>query len=149
MNAKKFVYAGTPESGHGPWTFIEDSPESRAQALEQGCKAFTTMSFAYEPEKGKPEPMRYGDLWLDIDCREAPFLAIVGARDFVKDLCVRYDDFDPAMLDYFMSGSKGVHIRIPSEIFGGENGHTCLPKLHLTWVGIALHLPLAVLICGE
>ena len=24
-----------------------------------------------------------------------------------------------------------------------------LPKLHLTWVGIALHLPLAVLICGE
>ena len=131
MNAKKFVYAGTPESGHGPWTFIEDSPESRAQALEQGCKAFTTMSFAYGPEKGKPEPMRYGDLWLDIDCREAPFLAIVSARDFVKDLCARYDDFDPAMLDYFMSGSKGVHIRIPSEIFGGENGHPRLPKLHL------------------
>ena len=24
-----------------------------------------------------------------------------------------------------------------------------LPKLHLTWVGIALHLPLAVLICGS
>ena len=24
-----------------------------------------------------------------------------------------------------------------------------LPRLHLTWAGIALHLPLAVLICGE
>lgn len=131
MDTKKFVYAGTPEPGYGPWTFIEDSPESRAQALVQGCKAFTTVSFAYEPKKDKPEPMRYGDLWLDIDCKEAPFLAIVGARDFVKGLLNQYDGFDPALLEYYMSGSKGVHIRIPAEVFGGENGHPCLPKLHL------------------
>ena len=29
-----------------------------------------------------------------------------------------------------MSGSKGVHIRIPAEMFGGENGHPFLPRIH-------------------
>ena len=130
MDTNRFVYAGTPDRGYGPWTFIEDTPESRLQALAEGYTAFTTTSFAYEPENGKPEPVRYGDLWLDIDCKEAPFLAVIAARTFITDLARSYDGFDPAMLDYFMSGSKGVHIRIPAEIFGGENGHPFLPRLH-------------------
>lgn len=130
MDTNKFVYAGAPDRGYGPWVFIEDTPESRLQALDEGYTAFSTTSFAYEPEKGKPEPVRYGDLWLDIDCKEAPFLAVIAARTFITDLASAYDGFDPAMLDYFMSGSKGVHIRIPAEIFGGENGHPFLPRLH-------------------
>lgn len=37
-----------------------------------------------------------------------------------------------------MSGSKGVHICIPAETFGGENGHPYLPKLHKKMVELAL-----------
>ena len=44
--------------------FIEDTPESRLQALDKGYTAFSTTSFAYEPEKGKPEP-RSGFTSLD------------------------------------------------------------------------------------
>ncbi len=138
MQIQRYIYVGTPGECKNPLKSIEDTPESRLQTIEEGYTAFSTMSFAYEPnDKKKPESVHYGDLWLDIDCKEAPFLAVVGARDFFNDLVERYKGVNPEMLDYFMSGSKGVHIRIPAEIFGGENGHPCLPKLHrrmLEWL---------------
>ena len=76
MDKSRFVYAGIPGPGGGPWKFIEDTPESRSQAIDEGYEAFTTTSFNFEPEKGKAEPLRFGDLWLDIDCKEAPFLVL-------------------------------------------------------------------------
>ena len=56
MDKNRFVYAGVPGAGGGPWQFIEDTPESRSQAIDEGYKAFTTTSFDFEPEKGKAEP---------------------------------------------------------------------------------------------
>ena len=130
MDKSRFVYAGIPGPGGGPWKFIEDTPESCSQAIDEGYEAFTTTSFNFEPEKGKAEPLRFGDLWLDIDSKKAPFLAVIAARMLITDCTHAYDGFDPAMLEYFMSGSKGVHIRIPAEMFGGENGHPFLPRIH-------------------
>lgn len=137
MDTTRFIYAGTPGPGHGPWQFILDTPASQEKALADGHQAFSTMSFEYEPEQGKPEPMRYGDLWLDIDCGESPKVAIIAARFIVQRLSEDYDGFNPDTLHYFMSGSKGVHIRIPAEIFGGENGHPYLPLLHKRMLTLA------------
>lgn len=87
MQIQRYIYVGTPGECKNPLKFIEDTPESRLQTIEEGYTAFSTMSFAYEPnDKKKPESVHYGDLWLDIDCKEAPFLAVVGARDFLMTL---------------------------------------------------------------
>ena len=111
MQIQRYIYAGTPGGCKNPLKFIEDTPESRLQAIEEGYTAFSTMSFAHEPSgKKKPEPVHYGDLWLDIGCKEVPFLAVVGARDFVNDLVERYKGANPEMLDYFMSGSKPISV---------------------------------------
>ncbi len=128
MESIKIVYAGSPGPGHGPWRPIPDTPEARKKALAD-CQAFTTMSFEFEPERGKPEPIRYGDLWLDFDCKECPALAVIAARFFIRNVVNDYD-IDPNMLRIFMSGSKGLHLCIPAELFGGENGHPALPILH-------------------
>ena len=129
METQFFVYASTPESKR-TWIFIPDTLEARTEAISEGCTAFSTMSFAYEPEKGKIEPIRRGDLWMDFDHKKYPELAVKAARDFVDELCHRYAGVDPDMLRYYMSGSKGVHIAIPAVVFGGEHGHPELPRIH-------------------
>ena len=53
MDNPKYIYAGNPDKGR-PWIFIPDTAEAKAKAIEEGYSAFSTMSFDYEPEKGKP-----------------------------------------------------------------------------------------------
>ena len=125
----RIVYAGSPGPGHGQWRPIPDTLEARAEALADGCQAITTMSFECEPERGKPEPLRFGDLWMDFDCKEAPDLAVIAARFFIQGLAEVFG-INLNMLRIFMSGRKGLHLCIPAELFGGENGHPHLPRLH-------------------
>ena len=54
MDNPKCIYAGNPDQGR-PWIFIPDTAEAKAKAIEEGYSAFSTMSFDYAPEKGKPE----------------------------------------------------------------------------------------------
>ena len=65
----RILYAGYPgkiEGKAGYWVAIPDTEESRKKALEEGYTAFSTTSFSHEPEAGKPEPIRYGSLFLDL-----------------------------------------------------------------------------------
>ena len=128
----RFVYAGVPGPGHGSWRFIKDTVEDRQKAIQEGCCAFSTMSFATEPA-GKKQPTRYGDLWLDIDCKDSPALAVLASRAFVDGLASLYE-LNPKSLRYYMSGAKGVHIRIPAKLFGGEDGHPYLPMIHFKMI---------------
>lgn len=135
MKKTDVVYAGNPDRPM-PWRFIPDTAEERAGALEDGCTAFGTMVFDYEPQKEKPEPCRAGSLWVDIDCKEAPHQAIQAARHMVTLLQYRYG-VHPDTLRYFLSGGKGVHLEIPAVVFGGEMGHPYLPQIHkcmLQWL---------------
>lgn len=135
MKKQMFVYAGNPDRPM-PWRFIPDTAEERAVALADGCTAFGTMVFDYEPQKEKPEPCRAGSLWIDIDCKEAPHQAIQAARHMTTLLQYRYG-VHPDTLRYFLSGGKGVHMEIPAVVFGGEMGHPYLPQIHkcmLQWL---------------
>ena len=107
---------------------IPDTPEARQDALAKGATAFTTTAFEFEPVKGKREPKRFGSLYVDFDSKYGPEKAIAAARDFVHRL---KDDFlvPMQMLRYWISGGKGCHIEIPAKLYGGENGHTHLPKI--------------------
>lgn len=138
----RILYAGNIDdrTGKGPfWKVIADTEESRMKAIQEGCNAFSTTSFSYEPENEKAEPIRYGSLYLDFDCKSNQEESIVCARRFLMQM---EQDFDVNLcsLKYWISGGKGCHIEIPAEIFGGENGHTHLPIIYKHMVRFVLKI---------
>lgn len=138
MNTPKFIYAGNPDKKI-KWSFIPDTTEARSKAVEDGCNAFSTMTFDYEPDQDKPEPTRYGSLWLDIDCKGCPDKAILAARSLMKRLYARYG-VDLYSLRYYLSGGKGMHIEIPAAVYGGAEGHPYLPEMHKRMLVLLLML---------
>lgn len=118
---------GTPE--HPNWKLTPDTPEELQKAIQEGYTAKTILSLKYEPEKGKPEPMRWGPLVLDFDYREDQQKAILAARHFVARLCLFYQ-LDPNHLRYWISGGKGCHIEIPEALIGSEEGSPVLAKIY-------------------
>lgn len=129
MDTVCYTYWEHADPPHEERHLIEDTPEAREQALREGATAFCTVSFSEPYEEGKPEPVRYGDLYLDFDSREDPIQAIDEAVSFVKNLTMTYD-IDPEMLRYWLSGGKGCHIAIPDVLYGGEHGDAYLPIIH-------------------
>lgn len=130
MNGTKcfYIYVGKADPPHDTWKFIPDTAEEYQKAVIEGYTAGSTMSFAYEPEKGKPEPLRKGSLFLDFDSKRYPAVAVDMARSFIVKLVERYG-VNPECLRYWMSGSKGCHIEMPAAIYGGEVGHPDLPYI--------------------
>jgi uncharacterized protein (DUF927 family) len=122
-------YADKIEGRDNSWKQIEDSEEARNKALDEGCTAFSTTTFDYEPEKNRPEPVRYGSLFLDFDYKSDPAMSIKAAREFITLLWSDYG-ININSLRYWISGGKGCHIEIPAETFGGEAGHPYLPRIY-------------------
>lgn len=141
---EKFIYAGNPDKGWA-WKFIPNTQEARKEALDASYNAFTPYSFEFEPpEKHKinleGEPMRYGDLWLDIDDMKNPVNAILIARDLLQFLASSFRGFDLKMVKYYLSGAKGCHICIPAKMFGGEVGAKDLPLIHKDFLRSILYM---------
>lgn len=129
MNSYRYTYWEHADPPHEERHLIPDTPKAREQALCEGATAFCTVSFSEPYEKGKPEPVRYGDLYLDFDCKDNPLQAIKDAVAFVTAMLYRFD-FDPNSLHYWLSGGKGCHIAIPAALFGGEDGDPKLPLIY-------------------
>lgn len=119
---------------------IANTEEARKAALDKGATAFTTMAFEHEPGKKKPEPKRFGSLWIDLDDKETPELAVIDAKKFASALEMRYG-VNPRMLRFWLSGSKGCHIEVPEIVFGGTGGHTHLPFIHRNMIQSLILLP--------
>lgn len=130
MNDTKgfYIYVGHADPPHSSWKFIPDTPEERQRAIEDGYTAGSTMSFEYEPEKGKSAPIRRGSLFFDFDSRHNAAVAIDRAREYIDRLVERYG-IDPDCLRYWVSGGKGCHIELPAALYGGEAGHPELPQI--------------------
>lgn len=129
-----FIYAGNPDR-KWEWSFIPNTPQARVEAIKQGYNAFTPYSFEFEPtdenrKRYSRAPLRKGDLWIDLDCKENPAASIMEARNFIAFLHGVFNGFNPNMVKYFLSGSKGCHICIPAEMFDGTDGDEELPILH-------------------
>ena len=133
-------YAGKIEGKAGYWVAIPDTEESRKKALEEGYTAFSTTSFSHEPEAGKPEPIRYGSLFLDIDCKSDPVRSIKFARRFLLERLHGFFGVNLSSLKFWISGGKGCHIEIPAEIMGCENGHPCLPSIYKEMVKFLIRI---------
>ena len=123
-------YADRVEGRDNSWKVIPDSETARKQALEDGYTAFSTTVFSYEPVDGKPEPIRYGSLFLDIDYKLDPEIAVNFTRDLVWGTLFGMYGVNPYSLKYWISGGKGCHVEIPAKIFGAEDGHPFLPCIY-------------------
>ena len=126
---RQYIFWGHSDPPHCEWHIIPNTPEDRATAIQAGATAFSTVSFSAPPEKGKPEPTRFGDLILDFDSKDDPKTAIMELIYFVEWLISEYD-VNPRFLQYWISGGKGCHLLIPARMFGGEEGDPLLPCIH-------------------
>lgn len=113
----------------GPWRMIEDSHEAMEQAKREGAAFLSTMAFEYEPQEGKDEPRRHGDLVFDFDHKEDPEIARNDCILLVQYL--RRNGVDPHLLGLFVSGRKGFHIIVPTYLFGAIEGDPLLPMIYL------------------
>ena len=126
---RQYIFWGHSDPPHCEWHIIPNTPEDRATAIQAGATAFSTVNFSVPPEKGKPEPTRFGDLILDFDSKDDPKTAIMELIYFVEWLSSEYT-VNTRFLQYWISGGKGCHLLIPARMFGGEKGDPLLPRIH-------------------
>ena len=133
MNENFIRYVGfadrPPIVHEKPWKPISDTDDALTEAINAGYTAVSTMSFEYEPDKEKPEPLRKGNLFLDFDCKGNIGRAIEASKLFVRNLATRFQ-IHPSCLNYWMSGGKGCHIEIPNVLYSGQDGDQYLPLIH-------------------
>lgn len=135
MGIQDYIYAGFTKGGGTEetpnWKLIPNTEEAREEALKAGYNAFSIMSVSYEPDKGKPEPLRRGPLVMDFDSKDCPEEAIKLARNFLRKF-LQIHRLHADSLRYWISGGKGCHIEIPASVLGSEEGH---PYLHEIYKG--------------
>lgn len=137
MDTNRFVYFGNPDR-HKPWIFKPHLYEEIQKTIDDGYTAISSMQFSSEVLDGNPEPVRYGPLLMDFDSHDGPIPAVNAAAQFMDKLNL-YFGVDPNQCKYWLSGSKGCHVEIPAEIFGGEAGSVLLPYIHKTMLNLILN----------
>lgn len=147
---ERIVYAGHADQEHADfaemprqWREYPASTDGIKEAVGDGYTAISIFEFSGPVEKGKPQPMRYGDLVLDFDAKKELLdndgnplgkvgdiaKALEGVRIFSRLLAKKYD-VTPNHLHYYASGGKGFHVIIPRELIGSEAGDIELPAIY-------------------
>jgi hypothetical protein len=112
----------------GGWQLIMATKDVQELARKKGAAFLSTMAFEFEPENGKEEPQRFGDLVIDFDCKEDPEQA---RKDCVRFVNYLFGQFvRPEELRYWITGAKGFHIMVPSYLFGSMKGDPLLPRIY-------------------
>ncbi len=147
---ERIVYAGHADQEHADfaemsrqWREYPASKEGIKEAVRDGYTAISIYEFSGPVEKGKTQPMRYGDMVLDFDAKKELFdndenslgkvgdidKALEAVRIFSRLLTKKYD-VNPNHLHYYASGGKGFHVIIPRELIGSEAGDIELPAIY-------------------
>lgn len=128
MPTRYFCYAKKINGKPGRRVWLEYSLEGLTEAEREGAEFFSTLTCSHVPEAGSPEPIRFGDLPLDFDHKDAPEKAVADALYFIKGLVLL--GVDPQVLRIYLSGRKGVHVIIPAACYGDHEGDPMLPLIH-------------------
>lgn len=118
------------ERAEAPWWVIENTPEALQEAIWQGAMFVTTPALSFPYVDGGPEPVRFGDLVLDADCKANPERALLELRRLTCFFLPEKYGISPWDTRFYCSGSKGFHAEIPAIYFGLENGHPELPLIY-------------------
>jgi len=145
----KIVYAGHADQEHADfaemsrqWSVYAASEDGTKEAVLDGYTAISIYEFSHPVEKGKAQPMRYGDMVLDFDAKKERLdnygnslgkvgdigKALEAVRTFIKILN-KYG-VNPQGLQYYASGGKGFHVVVPREVIGSEAGDIELPAIY-------------------
>lgn len=115
----------------GVWKAVhEDDTEARTRS-SVGFNTVLSLNFRFSPDNDPPEGTLYrGPFYIDLDVEESLAAAIRAAKSVVKTLKsngVREDD-----LRIWLSGKKGFHIVVPSQVFNpeGADGVEHLPQIY-------------------
>lgn len=119
------------------WVAISNTEEYIQKAIANGYTAISTTAFSHEPHSSKPEPIRKGSLFLDIDCKHDQIKGIWAAQKFVEIFCRQFAVHADS-LHYWISGGKGCHIEIPAEIIGAQEGDTNLPQIYKFMIAVIM-----------
>lgn len=113
------------------WKLMVDSEIAEKLVIKQRAMFITWTAFS-EPYtgNGNPEPIRYGDLPLDFDCKEDPEKALKEMRELCLIHLPEFYDLDPYDIKFYCSGSKGFHAVIPAELFDVQDGDPFLPLIY-------------------
>ncbi|MFT4302614.1 MAG: DUF927 domain-containing protein [Desulfovibrio sp.] len=147
---ERIVYAGHADQEHADfaemprqWREYSASKEGIKEAVRDGYTAISIYEFSGPVEKGKPQPMRYGDMVLDFDAKKELLdndenslgkvgdidKALKAVRIFSRLLNNKYG-INPSHLHYYASGGKGFHVVIPRELIGSKSGDIELPAIY-------------------
>ena len=145
----RIVYAGHADQEHADfaeisrqWSVYAASEDGTKEAVLDGYTAISIYEFSHPVEKGKAQPMRYGDMVLDFDAKKERLdnygnslgkvgdigKALEAVRTFIKILN-KYG-VNPQDLQYYASGGKGFHVVVPREVIGSEAGDIELPAIY-------------------
>ena len=112
---------------------IDDTTEAISEAISKGATSISSLSFSWIPDKYHRAPVRYGNLYLvfergrSLSINRAQAITMIS---FLRD----YYDVDPLSLSFWISAKDGIHIEIPSVLYGGEDGDIYLPVVHKEFV---------------
>ena len=145
----RIVYAGHADQEHADfaemsrqWSVYPASEEGIKEAVLDGYTAISIFEFSHPVEKGKAQPMRYGDMVLDFDAKKelrdnnGNPLGKVGdidkALEAVRTFLQIFNKYgvNPQDLHYYASGGKGFHVVVPRELIGSEAGDIELPAIY-------------------
>ncbi len=120
------------------WKPIPNKQEAIDEAIRKDAMFVTWTVFDRLPVDGEPDqPMRYGNLVLDFDCKNDPGKALQDLRSLCLVHLPEYYTLDPNAISFYASGGKGFHAEIPAECLGAESGDQFLPlaykKLVANW----------------
>ena len=118
------------------YTYATDTPEFKRKGKPE---AWTTVDkidgqmfasypfFSFIPgTQGDKEPTRYGDFVIDIDTQE---IACVDAEKIIDWFTSIYGVGSDQWRIY-LSGKKGIHLELPAQILGTDNGHVYLSLIY-------------------
>lgn len=125
----RFVY-WKREEAKSPWKLIPATKEHLQKAVNEGAMFTTWTEFSHEPGNGLGEPIRYGNLPLDFDCKSNPEVALNDMRALCLQHFPEQYGIDPHAIRFYISGSKGYHAIIPEWLFGHPEGHNKLPLIY-------------------
>jgi len=102
----------------------KDNPDAWAKEEDYNGEMFSGYpSYSFIPgTQGDKEPTRYGDFVIDIDTKEIACNSALQVVDWFRAIY----GVDPEQWRIYLSGKKGVHLELPAEVLGTEDGHTWL-----------------------
>ena len=113
---------------HEKWQWTEDNELSREKFKNYRYRTIPEL-FEFKIEDGKPEPRRWGNFYFDLDDKDDQELTVIDARKIIEGAEADFG-VPREVWQIWLSGSKGIHLKLPAHCFGLAKGDPELPYIY-------------------